>query len=137
MTITNKYLKSLITNECANYSSNHNYCCLEQYQDNKCIYFLPDGEKPRCNYFEKCVLPLDVGLEELYYRELNEDKLTNKERQEIIKKARQRGKIKILCKRCGKEFIANSNRQKYCKECKKIIHKEQSRKSMKKIRGIF
>lgn len=137
MTITNKDLKSLITNECANYSSNNNYCCLEQYRDNKCIYFLPDEEKPRCGYFEKCVLPLDIGLKEVYYRELQEEKLTKNERQEIMKEVKERNKIKLLCEKCGREFTANSNRQKYCKECKKVIQREQIKKRVNKFRDRY
>ena len=42
---------------------------------------------------------------------------------------------KPLCEKCEKEIDRNSNRQKMCQECWNEKHRENSRKTMKKIRN--
>ena len=37
-----------------------------------------------------------------------------------------------ICVICGKEFISNSNRQKYCPECRIVIEKEKGKQDMKR-----
>ena len=34
----------------------------------------------------------------------------------------------MICSQCNKEFVRDSNSQKYCKECKKIKRNERSKK---------
>lgn len=117
-------LKRIIKKECANYFTGQNsinhYCCIV---DGVCLFF-GDEENERCNYFEEGVLPLDGDLEREYYSELNID----------CEIKGDKPKPRIRCKRCGKHIEANSNRQRYCEKCKKIIKREQARASMKKKR---
>jgi hypothetical protein len=39
-----------------------------------------------------------------------------------------------VCERCGVTYIPASKRQKYCKECRKVLQKEWARKYEKKRR---
>jgi hypothetical protein len=63
-------VKRLVTLECANYQKTgpmktQNYCWgREKSQDGICDYFLKELKK--CAYFEKCVLPINPGLEDDY-----------------------------------------------------------------------
>ena len=45
---------------------------------------------------------------------------------------RERIGSKKVCKHCGKEFIKTSPNEKYCKDCKEVVRKEQVRERMKK-----
>lgn len=39
-----------------------------------------------------------------------------------------------VCERCGVTYIPTGTRQKYCKECRKVLQKEWARKYEKKRR---
>ena len=45
-------------------------------------------------------------------------------------------KFTSVCIQCGKEIKKNSNIQKYCKECSKIIRKEKQKELMRKRRSV-
>jgi len=46
----------------------------------------------------------------------------------------RKAKPKVKCERCGIAFDANSNRQKHCDKCRKIVRKEQARERQNKLR---
>ena len=118
-------VKSMVVNECANYLGDsftdtyRKYCCL---RDKACIYF--EERKDRCRYFEVSVLPINSELEfkynSAYHLKVDESKL----------------KPKAICERCKKQFDANSNRQKYCDFCKKIVQRDKARERMNKKRNV-
>ena len=78
---------------------------------------------PRCKYFENGVLPLEDGLERDYLEERNLSVLLNR-----------KAKPKVKCEKCGTPFDANSNRQKLCEKCRKIVKREQARERQRKLR---
>lgn len=116
-------IKKLIKAECAGYFTEqysiHHYCC---NMDGACLFF-GDIENPDCKYFEKSILPLDIDLEHEYRKERKIDTLQ-------IKQAKPR----IKCERCKDIFSANSNRQKHCEKCSKIIKREQDKKRQQRRR---
>lgn len=128
-----KTIKQFIRDECANYFSELNtikdYCCMEKFPNNKCVYF-SDVENPQCYYFEECVLPLDKELEIVYYAQQEKGALSKDEVQTLINSQ----KIQSICARCGKVFYANHNRQKYCELCASIIRREKNRERVQKHR---
>lgn len=72
----------------------------------------PDGKI--CEYFKKCVLPIDSTLEaELLFRDT------------IIKR----------CKKCGQTFAPNSNRAEYCKECAPKARHEKEAERLREYRA--
>lgn len=110
-------VKALIKNECANY----NYDCDSCFQmDGTCRFFLDTEEKPRCKYFELGVLPTNVALQNQYRYER---KLSYNS--EMLK-----------CERCGDYIDINSNSQKYCDSCKKVVKRKQTKDRVKKHRGL-
>lgn len=117
-------IKKLIKKECACYfaeqGSINNYCCSV---DGSCLFFMDNDELPSCTYFEEGVLPLNKDLE-IEYRADHNMKVT-----ENIK-----AKPKVKCKRCGESFSANSNRQHFCKKCKKVNDRNKAKLRMKKLR---
>lgn len=113
-------IKKLIKDQCASYNTQDNFC----FQYDKTCLFFTDNE--RCKYFEESVLPIDSELEQKYWDKHDDVVRTTQ-------KAKPKSRIK--CQRCGAIFEANSNRQKYCDKCKKIIQREQSKNSMKKKRN--
>jgi hypothetical protein len=114
-----KTIKTLIKDECANYystwSEGYNYCCSK---DDFCVLFQDEPE--RCRYFEKHVLPTDPVLENAYKQAYEIDGLNTF----------------AQCIKCGRNFIPNSNRQKYCPECKKLVQKQQTRDRVQKSRQM-
>lgn len=118
-------IKKLIKNQCAGYfdkqSAIHNYC---SSKDGSCVFFGDNEELPACRYFEEGVLPLDTGLE-FEYRQ---------EHKMGISQNRQ-AKPKVKCERCETSFDANSNRQKCCEKCRKIIKREKDRNRQQKVRA--
>jgi len=77
--------------------------------------------KPRnqykCKYCNKKYIKEDSDIKSIHYcsRECKE-KENEKRKQETINKKKR------VCEKCGREFISNSNSQKYCsKECRTII----------------
>jgi len=113
-------VKSLIKNECAGYHTENNYCCTK---DGTCVFFEDNKELPSCKYFEEGVLPLDEDLEREYRIERKMELPENR-----------KAKSKVKCERCGEPFNANSNRQKLCERCRKIVRKEQARERQSKLR---
>ena len=118
-------IKRLIKSECAGFLSElchiNNYCC---DKDMVCLFFEDNKELQSCINFEDGVLPLDSDLEIEYRRE------HNMEPSENIK-----AKSKVKCEKCGETFDANSNRQKLCEKCKKIVKKEQGRARQNKFKA--
>jgi len=116
--------KSLIKKECAGYLSQQysikNYCCSN---DGVCIFYIDSKVLPNCKYFEEGVLPLNAALEIDYLREHNMELPINR-----------KAKSKVKCEKCGESFDANSNRQKHCEKCRKIVKKEQARERQSKLR---
>ncbi len=117
----NETSTSLIKKECANYfqdsgASNKvkNYCCL---LNSTCKFFAEDN-KPRCQYFEKGVLPLNPELEFRYRKERSLSTLN----------------IQATCKNCLEPFIRNSNKEKYCHKCKADKHRERNKFRNQRIR---
>ena len=109
-------IKRLAKNECASCfdkqgSINH-YCCMV---DGVCLFYR-GIEKPRCKYFEQGVLPLDEKLLKIYNEE-----------HEIGGSFTKPIKSNCKCRRCNADFEANSNRQRYCEKCRKIVKREQNR----------
>lgn len=124
-------------NGCACYDSKSNniinYCCLEKLNNCQCIFF-SDLENKRCKYFESAVLPIRPDLESLYnihYIEKESKQLNKEDIKDIKEQAKWAKKSKVKCERCGEIFPANSNRQKYCEKCKKIVRTEQLRERKK------
>ena len=144
----NVELRRFVKDECANYFLNSdnisNYCCLENTQDYTCTYYLNLNEESesqnnnnRCGYFEKNVLPMNKDFEVLYNAQIiNNDgnKLTSKQQKELKEDMKWAFKKRKKCERenCDTIFPANSNRQKYCDKCKKIIRAEQYQNKKKK-----
>ena len=98
-----KEISSLVRKECCNYF------------DGTCIMLDDDCPQVKCEtqvicrWFRNAVLPLDRELE----------------------RAVAGGNIKP-CERCGKSFVPNSNRAKYCEQCAKEVHREQKTRSDRK-----
>lgn len=128
-----KNLKQFIKNECANYcgdlNSTKDYCCLEKFPNNKCIYFT-NIEHPRCAYFEECVLPLDADLQTVYYAAQEQGKLSKQEMINLINST----KFEVICGRCGKTFYTNNAKQKYCDLCSIMVRREKNRMRVQKHR---
>ncbi|MFK4439692.1 hypothetical protein ABIA61_005107 [Paenibacillus sp. RC21] len=116
-------IKQLVKNSCACYfGTKHgisNYCCL---QDGPCVFFAQDDSPLRCTYFENGVLPIDEKLEREYKSERN------------VETEPKTAKPRVNCTRCGGTFSANSNRQKYCEECKDKNANEKSKLRMRQMR---
>jgi hypothetical protein len=116
-------IKRLVKNNCACYlGAKHgipNYCCL---QDGLCAFFAQDDGLPRCTYFENGVLPMDEKLDQEYTSERN----TGTE----FKIA----KPKVNCQKCKATFLANSNRQKYCRKCRGKNVNEKTKLRMRQMR---
>lgn len=119
-------VKKLVASECASYSSDwvgiNHYCCMT---DCTCRYFKDTDTLPRCNYFERGVLPLDEKLQADYIAE------QSKENQVVEKGVSAKPKPTVKCAKCEELFKANSNRQQYCEKCRKSIIKEQNRERQK------
>lgn len=124
-------IKKLVVNECACYSSISNnikdYCDKEQEEDCRCRIF----KDKKCGYFERAVLPMNPQLEALYKANDKGYKITKEDKESI---SFVRGKVRIRCKKCGKLFLANNYRQKYCKICKRYICRENNRNTVAKNR---
>ena len=135
-------IRSLVVKECACYDSStkgiiyiknipqsitiKDYCNKEHDKDCRCLIF----KDKRCSYFEKAVLPMNPQLEALYKAEYIAKKvgykLSKREKEDILeKKSSVKGKLKILCKKCKKIFLANNRNQKYCDDCKRTIKREK------------
>ena len=116
--------------ECAGFEYEDNFCC---HKDKICTFWTNDSDDTdtndetdnnRCTYFETSVLPLDHGLEREYWDDKN-----------IAVEKKSKPKSRIVCERCKAIVEANSNRQQYCDNCKKIIRKEQTRNAVQKSRN--
>ena len=98
-------------------------CC--NYFDGQCVYghnraaihpkyaAIRDGAIG-CDYFLECVLPLDPELNKAVWAELL--------RYEEVETPAWKN-----CERCGQPYLPNSNRQKYCPECRPIQEKKRGR----------
>lgn len=130
---TIKSIRKLITDECHCYSpilnGIKNYC-QNEYDEDCCCRLFKGG---RCGYFEKAVLPLNPKLQILYISELKAKKigyeLTDSYKKNIMEsESSVMGKIKLICKRCNGLFFADSRRNLYCDQCKRIIRREKAHK---------
>jgi len=66
-----------------------------------------------CKYFRNAVLPADKELYADIFRQRT-----------------------YHCVECGAAFVPNSNRQKYCSDCSKKVHRRQKNESAKRtVRG--
>jgi hypothetical protein len=124
--------RKLVADECANYFNDGYYCCVK---DGKCVYFDLDDPRDRCRYFENNVLPLDKDYEAIYRQELIQGKMSEAEKQEIVKAHREKNKIRKTCQQCRKIFLAESNRQRFCPDCKKTVRRQYQRDLMQKRRN--
>lgn len=105
---------------CANYSETgphkiKGYCCMEPGCSHRCL--LMSGNP--CKWFVEAVLPLDPDLE-LEWQKLFAANSTPKS-------------IFRMCE-CGKHFKPKSNRQQYCPECAKEVHKKKNRDRVRRCR---
>ena len=89
----------LIRRLCANYDDGN---CLLLDDGETCVCPQTISYSLLCTYFRKVVLPADKILSA-----------------EIF------GVHKVSCSVCGQAFVPSSNRQKYCKDCAKKIHRKQ------------
>jgi hypothetical protein len=103
-------IKKLIRNECANYYMGD---CIEK--NCECV-----GHSLRCKYFEKCVLPLDLELQEEY---------------RSIHKIMEYEKNVKICQLCGDLFRTFHNRRIYCEKCRKIAQKNKVKMRVRKKRN--
>jgi len=103
----NKDIQTHVKDKCATYAGNGR-CLL----DRPCPFFSGD-ESARCLYFENSVLPEDDKLEARYWSRFG--------------LSYWRDSIKT-CENCGKGYTPNSNRQKYCDDCKTHVKTMQKRK---------
>ena len=97
---------ALIKRSCANYSDG---LCLPL----DCTCPQSVSYSLLCKYFRNAVLPAD--------RNLTADIL---------------GGHRKNCVNCGAPFVPNSNRQKYCDQCGKLIHRKQKTRSENKRRSV-
>lgn len=122
-----KELKSLAAQECCNYISVgacdiKNYCYMEPKDTEfRCRIFcdLP------CGWFQKAVLPIKPEFTGFYRQLLDEGPV------EEVADAKTR-----TCS-CGALFIATSNRQVVCAECRKkrILETDRSKKRKRRLKG--
>ncbi|MNW44102.1 hypothetical protein D3C74_213220 [compost metagenome] len=116
-------IKRLVKNNCACYlGAKHsipNYCCL---QDSPCVFFAQYDSLPRCTYFENGVLPMDEKLVQEYKSDRN------------VEIGFNTAKPRVNCKKCGKTFSANSNRQKYCEKSRGKNANEKTKFRMRQMR---
>lgn len=108
-------VKKAVDRHCANYV---NGACL--LTDSPCDYFTAYGADISCDYFEQAVLPNEPVLEQRY-----------KDLHGIISGEDSVSK----CVRCGRGYVKNSNRQKYCKDCKVSKQREHARNYQRKKQG--
>ena len=114
-------IKKLVKSDCAGYHAENNYCCSK---DVACVFFGDNEKPPNCEYFKEGVLPLDADLEFEYRQERQMQVSENRQAKPIVK-----------CQRCFKSFDANSNRQKCCEKCRKIVRKEKDRERQQRMRN--
>jgi DNA-directed RNA polymerase subunit RPC12/RpoP len=76
------------------------------------IYHALKGSRVLCPKYHKWIKPDDTGEPEP-----------------------TRAKPYHNCQRCGKVFRANSNREKYCKDCKPFMVRESTRNRVQKFRS--
>ena len=98
----------LIRKLCANYDNGN---CLPLDEGDGCVCVQMISLSLICKYFRNAVLPAD---KELYA--------------DIFKQRT------VKCAVCGASFLPNSNRQKYCSECSRKVHRKQKNESAKKRR---
>ena len=98
----------LIRRLCANYDNGN---CLPLDEGDGCVCVQMISFSLLCKYFRNAVLPAEKEL----YAEILKHR-TNK------------------CAVCGAEFVPNSNRQKYCTACSRIVHRKQKNESARKRR---
>ena len=101
-----KSVRRLIVEECANYADNE---CLPKGRG--CMQ-IENSTHLCCNYFVKCVLPIDRALEG-----------------QILG-----GTVK-RCKKCGQAFVPNSNRAEYCPDCAAKVRREREAERLREYRA--
>lgn len=98
----------LIRRLCANYDNGN---CLPLDEGDGCVCVQMISFSLLCKYFRNAVLPDE---KELYA--------------EILKRRTNK------CTVCGAEFAPNSNRQKYCTACSRMVHQKQKNESARRRR---
>lgn len=101
----NKTIQQHVKSKCASYAGNGR-CLL----DKPCPFFDEGNESARCIYYENGVLPEDDKLKARYWARFG--------------LAYWGDNIKT-CDECAEGFAANSNAQKYCKDCASIVKARQ------------
>lgn len=112
-----KNIKKHIKDKCANYAGNGQ--CL---YDRPCPFFDEKNERARCIYYENAVLPENEQIKADYWRRFG---LTYWGWGEKDVKA---------CAVCGKGFTPQSNRQKYCSNCRDEQRRERAKLRKRKQR---
>lgn len=109
-------IRRLVRAECVNHfpddggGKSLDYCAR---RDTFCSMINPPDGKI-CEYFKKCVLPINQTLEaELLFRDT------------IIKN----------CNRCGRTFVPNSNRGEYCPDCAAKARHEKEAERLREYRA--
>ena len=109
-------IRRLVRAECANHfpddggGKSTDYCAR---RDTFCSMINPPDGKI-CEYFKKCMLPINQTLEaELLFRDT------------IIKN----------CNRCGRTFVPNSNRGEYCPDCAAKARHEKEAERLREYRA--
>lgn len=113
-------------NHCANHTGK-NGCLMTAH--GKCVLSF-DSDRVAgnvCPYFLKSVLPMDKKLERDYTEQLPDGHKMKPDKEDTLNLHD--------CLSCGKKFVKNSNRQKYCKDCSRTVKNKQSKNRMKKHRG--
>ena len=99
-----------LTHECCNYCNGN---CLLLDDGEECVCVQSISYSLLCRYFRNAVLPAE---QELYA--------------DIFKQRTYH------YAECGAAFVPNSNRQKYCSDCSKKVHRRQKNESAKRtVRG--
>ena len=101
-----KQAKALIRESCCNYEDGN--CIL---LDNLCAQMI--SSSLCCRWFRRAVLPQDALLE---------NSLTGSAEAK-------------RCAVCGKLFVPNSNRAKYCPDCARSVHRRQKTESERRRRS--
>ena len=104
-------VKKMTRAECAN--NDNGYCLLlDDGEPCKCVQAI--SYSLLCRYFREAVLPADKQL----YTEIMQENPT----------------LNSLCKICGGEYKAGSNRAKYCPDCARKVRRRQKAEQERKRR---
>jgi hypothetical protein len=139
--------QGLIKDVCCNFDNEangiRNHCCIVPNEDHTCIYF-KNKNISRCKYFEKIILPqAEVSLQQSHAQKITNDNVVNVEDykhllelfpnmdypekvheriKELTLKPSEAKRINIgnqrRCSQCNNYFIATTNANTTCPDCK-------------------